>query len=151
MLTQQDIVNKVYQYYIIEGNPPGYDSFIKNCTYYGKDGERCAVSVCLPDTIDPKSLPQAGVEALVDGDFDGDFDDFELSDELKKHWAPAVYERNDTIDTGMFISRIQMTHDNAALGSYCEDEEEIESFKSGFEHRLRNVCIDHGLTYPGDA
>lgn len=153
MLTQQDIVNKVYQYYIVEGNPPGWDTAMRDCTYFGDHGEKCAISINLPDTIRAEDMPIGRIGGILDGE--NDTNSFLFSTKLKEYWEPNVYERPNNGNKYSFIEDVQNAHDSSASNAIQNDpdeedyDESEDSFIGLLEHEIKHLCNRYALAYPG--
>ncbi len=63
MLSRQEIFDKVWDWFVTEGNPRsvGPDG---ECLYRGPDGARCAAGVLIPDELYKGKLESVGVYGL---------------------------------------------------------------------------------------
>lgn len=74
-LTRQQIIEETIQYYLVDQNPRGYNSY--ECVYLGDKGEKCAVGRCL---VDPTLLHGyiGNIFDMVRDNFEGEQRKFDL-------------------------------------------------------------------------
>ena len=144
-MTKQDIFDKVWQHFIVEGHPPGLSKHTETgCSYNGPDGP-CAVGLFLspetgtaldeasPDIIDVIDYAQDRLNGNLEYWSDShDFDTFEkmLDNEVK---LLATH--------GQFLTALQLAHDNTV-------KEDLLPFRERFAELLRGLAEGHGLKVP---
>lgn len=119
-MTNQEIFDKVWNYFITESHHPGWDG--EACTYYAKDGAaRCAVGCLLPDEL-AKALPSRKVTYIIAplpgerksfGEAAADFRAFMFGEESRDLPEDKLDELARGA-TGQLLSDLQRAHDNAA-------------------------------------
>ena len=64
-MTQQDAFNKVWDWFVVQKHPPSrYDG---PCAYRGKNGNRCAIGLLIPDADYNPSCELNTIEELYGG------------------------------------------------------------------------------------
>jgi hypothetical protein len=77
-MTEQEIFDKVWRHFIIEGNPRSVNEYARFCAYRGSKGAKCAFGLFIPDDkYDP-----AMEERSLQGDY---FDDLLVELGLLEH------------------------------------------------------------------
>ena len=86
-MTNQEALNKVWDYFVVQGNPPSYDG--SSC-FYRLNGKRCAVGVLIPDE--------------------------EYAPDMEDIVAPDMIQVVPSLSglSGRFLLSIQTTHDDAS-------------------------------------
>jgi hypothetical protein len=69
-MTNQEIFNKVWQHFVVEGNPRSVEPEKRYCAYRGPNGSKCAFGLFIPDEkYDPemerKSLRGSYFDSLL--------------------------------------------------------------------------------------
>ncbi len=62
-MTSQEIFNKVWKHFVVEGNPRSVDAD-GVCRYRGRDGSRCAAGIFIPDAQYSEDLEGISVTCL---------------------------------------------------------------------------------------
>jgi hypothetical protein len=155
---KQDAFNRVWQYFIVEKNPPGIQK--SHCSYRTVNGDACGVGVLLPNESLPRFHKEGkvlnwGIERLL---------------ECSKH-RQGTYEldgldgiaRLSEIVGEALLNDLQDCHDVAAaklIGSICIDGEDIRRYPdnpdySEFTRVLRDGLAEiaryHGLNVPENS
>lgn len=113
-------IKKIYDYYIVEDKPFGYDPE-KGCIYYDpKTGNRCGIGLLLGD----KAKDFAGVDSIV----------YHLMTSANRI-SPADLGGIDA----EFASALQGCHDD------CVDREDA---KENLKRNLYNTCLNFNLSVP---
>lgn len=125
--TLQEMVDIVYQKFVVEGMPPSYDG--NHCLYRSQDGKSaCAIGWLIPDDRVLGSMIQANERAAIVC--------YQLSDLFGKI-SPSDYS---------LFNEFQMCHDSAVNRRRATSE----NFAPEFTRLLRNFTKRHSLVWPGD-
>jgi hypothetical protein len=116
----QEALDRVWQYFIVEQNPFGYDEAEGSCKYRTRAGERCAVGCMIPD--------ESYSEEYDEGYYNLDGILEEVLPEMVKHFT--------------FLCALQSHHDSVA--SYEEGSDRYSIFKM----RLAELANSWNLTIP---
>lgn len=123
--TRLEAIRKVYQHYIVEENPFGYDREKSMCVYESEEGNRCAIGLLAGDKIKGFEHCEGAVDMLLN----------ELNwDETKPNIS---CEELCGLDLDFAMS-LQNCHDNAAI--------QDNRFSLGVH--LKNLCDRFGLKVP---
>lgn len=123
-MNNQEAFDKVWQHFLVEKNPPGYNVEQGLCHYVTETGARCAIG-CLVSPEEARKLEDASEEkggAAFSGLIDNDL-------------LPESLQDLDR-DLG---SALQVAHDDAA---------DTASFRPTLENRLRQLALDYNLEVP---
>ena len=156
-MTMQEMFDKIWDYFIVQGKPAGLDGN-GACTYYGNEGaNRCAVGCLLPDEVAkriPNGLSAIGiVRAANRGNLQtslgGTFIRPEIHEASKLaaaallgDSASAAIENYENSDAVKFLSSAQMAHDESSRSS---------EFADRFKGRLLSLAYRFGLNIPAEA
>jgi hypothetical protein len=94
-VTKQEIFDKVYRWFAVDGNQRSFDTQRGLCAYRGKNGARCAVGVLIPDNE-------------YSSRFEGDSVMVLLGREKCSPTLKAISEGNER-----FLAELQRAHDEA--------------------------------------
>lgn len=88
-LTLQQVFDKIYTHFIIEGNPRSI-TIEGECRFRGKNGTKCAIGLFIPDEVYEEKMETLGIASLFQNyptmeDILGDLSEFELSTLQKYH------------------------------------------------------------------
>lgn len=139
-MTIQEMFDKVWDHFIVQGNPPGYDAEGENCIY---SGPPCAVG-CLMSPEARKRL-----EGYVGAVYSVYTDDRPALEEIVGYKLPdigSVYRADDErIPLEVrFLDAIQVGHDANA----CDP---LDTFRAKFQQSLTHIARDWKLTLPEGA
>lgn len=129
-MTKQEILNKVWDYFIVEKHPKAYDV---RCCYRTKDGYKCAIGCLIPDELyqhkwdvpDENCGIGTGVDELYacDKDF--------------KNFIDSLFDSKVEIS---FLARLQGCHD-LSTGGFSE-------FHTSMKNNLTNLALELDLKVP---
>jgi hypothetical protein len=119
---KQEMFNKVWDWFIVKKNPPGYDN--GKCTYRGENGKKCAFGVLIPDDV-PISEEQNTETATIL------IRDIPI---LNEKFGPHLN----------FIRQIQEAHDGPSFNYGNDKDLTLHSI----EQNLRSIASDEELTLP---
>lgn len=130
-MTKQDVFDRVWQAFVVDGAPPGVTSSGAGCRYrvFNDDGSikaRCAVGLCIPDEL-----------------YDGEMEAMDIMDLLKRPQIRDLFDfdpRGDDHEESLLYD-LQEVHDGAATS---------DGFQENVRQRLPVVAKDHDLTIPGE-
>lgn len=119
-MTEQEVFNKVWDYFVRNKNPPGLSS-TKQCAYRGESGTKCAIGVLIPD------------------------DKYTPSLELK--FPYELKSLGIVPDLSMdFYYSLQYCHDESIMNA-CGN---VPEFHVGIENKLRNMAKKYSLSIEGE-
>lgn len=117
----QQVFNKVWRSFVIEGRPSGFNRKTQTCVYSGLNGKiKCAIGVNIPEPLLTNK-----VKRLVGGVYDLFIENRDIEDYFSR--VPR-YTLQD----------LQYIHDDAAQ-SHSGDE-----FTKEIERRLRKLAMEEG-------
>lgn len=97
--TNQEIFDRVWQYYVIEGHPRSVSSS-GTCLYRTYDGNRCAVGLFIPDESYREAFDNeaygSGIGPLLDEgvfDFDPELDEFLRANRVLFEELQSIHDR----------------------------------------------------------
>jgi len=124
-MTKQDVLDRVFEWFVAEGNPPSMRKGTSQCLLHGANGERCAVGLFLTDYKEVFECDTVDVLLPYLPKLDGE-----------RH-------KKSSLD---FWKRLQEVHDAAAHNFLQLDK----NFLDEFVPRLRTFSKRRKLIYPGD-
>lgn len=130
MITYQEALDKVWQYFLVEKNVPGYDFEQEYCLYNNGD-VKCAIGCLIPDDKLHYLQEYTGV---------GDQPD-EITDLLEGFQD----DENNDLD---FWNDLQQTHDDSAVDAIKDGDLNPDYFRKVFKHRLTNLASEFNLVVP---
>lgn len=136
-LTNQSVIDKVFDHFIRQGKPFGYDAALMSCWYRvggESDGAPCAIGCLIPDDeyhfcIDPHDDDEDHVDGMS------------IIDLIK--YSKAMSERFGDVDLDL-LKLLQSEHDNAAALSVNDDEYKHERFAG----EIMNLARRYHLIVP---
>jgi len=123
-MTKQAIVDRVFEWFVAEGNPSSVAEDGTVCMYRGNGGERCAVGLFLTEYRD--SFEFENIYGLMP-------------------FLPQIEDQRKESAIA-FWDKLQDVHDHATQ----EEAKEGKNFLDEFVPRLRGFCTLRKLIYPGD-
>lgn len=127
-MTQQEMFDKVWQHFVVEGNPPAVDGEGLRCMYRTDDGRRCAFGVLLPDELYKIAMEGKSPAYLV------------------REYPELGRALGISVETaGEFILWLQSAHDDAAA---VPRKPNVITFRVDIERRLRRVAAEFKLQVP---
>lgn len=149
MLTKQEIFDKVWDYFVVQGKPRSSDANGK-CQYLTDDGCRCAVGVLMPDNVaEAARLLTTSVKGLYDSlevvntwvtDAFGD-----LVAEEPRETSALLHTNMVLTEVGKFAQRLQNIHDYFVP---TDDLDADEEFTDYMRERLTFLAEEHNLKVP---
>jgi hypothetical protein len=121
-LTMQDMIDRNYQYFFVEGHPPSYDAKLGLCRYNIEDKTHCSIGCVIPYVLYHADIEKNNIAEI-------------LSTEGK---ISQLFSQETKGRSGAFLKRLQDAHD---------DNPESEMFIKDFEVRLKQLCKDYGLEF----
>jgi hypothetical protein len=132
-MTKQEIFDKVWNHFIVEKNPVGFDNETNVCMYRNAEGYKCAVGILIPDDEYSEFIEYGTVHHLYDRYTNGSV--FCLPPTLQNIFEVGGF------DIAEFMRRLQVAHD-----SYAQNRQ-IRPFEY-FVEELRTVAIAEKLQVP---
>lgn len=122
----QSVFNKVWQHFIVEGNPRSYEAPGNTCAYRGANGAKCAVGVLIPDGEYSREIERYSFNSLVE--------EGRLTPTLRMY-----------VEAGLrgFLAVLQEWHDDPLDGPSPENVT-VEMDKEF----LRKIAADYNLEVP---
>lgn len=122
-MTQQEALDKIWQYFIIDKHAPGYDPMERKCVY-NVGGNKCAVGCLIPEDL----LSEVVENSLLTN----------LDSRILKALGDS-----ETIN---FLTDVQIRHDEYAADAF--DKHNTDLFYTKFETSLRALADKLGLKVP---
>lgn len=162
-MNKQEIVNKVYDHYIIRKEPFGYNGARGGCTYTNPP---CAIGIFLTDDDAATITDVRGkdwddeIESLIVDIYSngyqlsGPLKEFVLKEENEDYDPELDAEEDEFLFAAPFLQELQSCHDDSACAGSVSGingpsprtpEDSIKELKK----KLKELCNRHVLTYPG--
>lgn len=126
-MEKQEIFNKVWQHFIVEKNPRGYDAEAENCVYKNQEGNKCAIGIFIPDD---KFIPAMNNWGTI-----WSFKD--AKDTLSRYGCENLLVEIFGPEYNMkFLSELQKAHDHI--------------HERSMEENLRRLAVKWSLQIPGE-
>lgn len=130
-MTNQEVLNKIWNYFLVENNRPGWDFDSGSCNYLTPEGGKCAVGCLFSDE-----------ELKLILDTDRNRNDLPtLFKFLGKENFPSLQGISEE-----FLKEIQLCHDAAAEYN-LDDIEDCDNFRDSFEQRVRTLISKSSTLY----
>jgi len=130
-MTQQDVINKVYEHYITNNQPPSWNYESKECRYRANlqpSGPRCAIGIFIPDE---QYTPE--LESII---------------AYNIHTLPTLTDITERSVVNSFWLVLQFeTHDRAAKQRASDSP---RPFQEAIAECLKSFADKNSLVYPGD-
>lgn len=128
-IDRQEMIDKIYDHFIVKDRPFGYSFKTEKCEYISHDGNPCALGLFMEPEKAKKAIgPLSNIVAYA------------------PHLLPWSYKELHARPDGdrtnySFLCRIQEAHDHSVSSSS----------KIYFAAQIKAICKDFGLKFPGDA
>lgn len=138
---RQQIINKVYDHFITNDAPFGYDVSNEQCEYLTKDGRRCAIGIFLKEDCAKRAIGSV-VDIFLKTPYLLPWTKDQLMEKYKEESNNLLFLRNNLL----FLRTLQNNHDYAAEISV----ENVADRKIIFRDRIKEMCQKYDLKFPGD-
>ena len=137
-ITLQQVLNKNYEWFVLEKHPRSTDPSNKMCAYRGDNGAKCAIGCVLPDSLYEPVMDEVGYTSCYHLGMENDI-------HTVLYRRPDIREFFGDIPEDTLQS-LQQIHDN-----FCRHDNlhrRAFSFDVYMDEKLREFAIENKLNYP---